>query len=107
MQRSTRGYSCLELSMNFLPICNHLLHSFLSFSLSKVNFFQGTMIDTNLPEGSFNAIIDKALFDSLLCLPSGSTYILQYLAEVSCISLSSRFIIAIDSDQLIEKNYLR
>lgn len=32
----------------------------------QITFFQGTMIDTNMPEESVDAIIDKALMDSLI-----------------------------------------
>eukprot|EP01038_Epipyxis_sp_PR26KG_P014093 gene14093-18912_t len=47
-----------------------------------ISFFQGTMVDTDLPEGSISAIIDKALFDSLLCTQNGATTIAQYVLEV-------------------------
>lgn len=43
----------------------------LSIRLAKypqISFFQGQITDTNLKEESFDAIIDKALFDSLLCM---------------------------------------
>ena len=32
------------------------------------------MCDTNLPEHSYDAIIDKALFDAVLCNPSGDKF---------------------------------
>lgn len=48
----------------------------------EISFFQGTMTDTDLPEESFGAIIDKALFDSLLCTPTGSVTVQQYVNEV-------------------------
>jgi 2-polyprenyl-3-methyl-5-hydroxy-6-metoxy-1,4-benzoquinol methylase len=34
----------------------------------QISFFQGQITDTNLKEESFDAIIDKALLDSLLCM---------------------------------------
>lgn len=49
----------------------------------EIAFFQGTMTDTDLPEASFGAVIDKALFDSLLCTPTGSVTVQQYVNEVT------------------------
>jgi hypothetical protein len=45
----------------------------------QIQFQQGNILDTNLPEKSFDVIIDKALFDSILCVPGGdiSVYILR------------------------------
>jgi hypothetical protein len=43
---------------------------------------EGTMLDTNLPVASFKVIIDKALFDTLLCSTVGATAISQYVFEV-------------------------
>ena len=45
----------------------------------QIEFKQGNILDTNLPMKSFDAIIDKALFDSILCVPGGdiSIYILR------------------------------
>lgn len=48
----------------------------------QITFFQGNILDTDLPESSFDAIIDKALFDSLLCTQTSSITIAQYLFEV-------------------------
>jgi len=48
----------------------------------KISFFQGTLTDTDLPEGSFGAIVDKGLFDALLCTSTGTTTIAQYMYEV-------------------------
>ena len=42
----------------------------------------GNMVDTNLKEGSYGAIIDKALFDSLLCSQTGPITVAQYVQEV-------------------------
>ena len=39
------------------------------------------MCDTNLDDGIFDAIIDKALLDSLLC--GEQSYVQQYISEVS------------------------
>jgi SAM-dependent methyltransferase len=49
----------------------------------QITFFQGNMTDTDLPDASFGAIIDKALFDSLLCTQMGNASIAQYVQEVS------------------------
>lgn len=48
----------------------------------RISFFQGNMTDTDLPEGSFGAIIDKALFDSMLCTQTSSITVAQYIYEV-------------------------
>jgi hypothetical protein len=48
----------------------------------EINFFQGNMTDTDLPEGSINAIIDKALLDSLLCTQMSTVAVQQYVFEV-------------------------
>jgi hypothetical protein len=59
---------------------------------NALKFFQGTLLDTNIPAGSFGAIIDKALFDSILCSDTGTTSIYQYLFEVfAIIPPQSRF----------------
>lgn len=50
--------------------------------IPELKYFQGTLCDTNLPESSFDAIIDKALFDSLLCSSTGTTTVAQYVYEV-------------------------
>jgi hypothetical protein len=42
----------------------------------------GTMMDTDLPESSFSGVIDKAVFDSIICSGVGSTSVKQYLLEV-------------------------
>lgn len=55
-----------------------------------IYFLQGTMTDTDLPAESFGAIIDKALFDSLLCTETGSVTVAQYIFEVS--NLINQFI---------------
>jgi hypothetical protein len=39
------------------------------------------MTDTDLPENSVDAIIDKALLDSLLCSDTGSITVSQYIFE--------------------------
>lgn len=49
----------------------------------EISLFQGNMTDTDLPEGSINAIIDKALMDSLLCTQMSSVAVQQYIFEVS------------------------
>ena len=48
----------------------------------EISFFQGTMTDTDLPAKSVYAIIDKALFDTLLCTQTGPVTISQYVQEV-------------------------
>lgn len=62
----------------------------------QISFFQGNMTDTDLPEGSFDAIIDKALFDALLCTQTGSITVAQYIMEVIfavtvCFTLSIKY----------------
>ncbi len=49
----------------------------------QISLFQGNMTDTDLPEGQFGAVIDKALFDSLLCTQTSSISIHQYIYEVN------------------------
>eukprot|EP01034_Spumella_vulgaris_P041036 gene41036-50773_t len=48
----------------------------------EITLFQGTMCDTDLPENSIGAIVDKALFDALLCSGAGSLTVAQYILEV-------------------------
>lgn len=48
----------------------------------EISFFQGNMLDTDLPESSFNAIIDKALMDSILCTQMSTVSAAQYIYEV-------------------------
>lgn len=50
--------------------------------LPQASFFQGNMCDTDLPEESVDAIIDKCLFDSLLCSATTVVTTAQYLNEV-------------------------
>jgi EEF1A lysine methyltransferase 4 len=50
--------------------------------LPEITFFQGNMTDTDLPEESFDAIIDKALFDNMLCGDCGISHVKQYVVEV-------------------------
>jgi hypothetical protein len=49
----------------------------------QISFFQGNITDTDLPEASFDAVIDKALFDSLLCTQNCHLTLHQYIYEVS------------------------
>tara|TARA_A100001015_G_scaffold205307_1_gene229534 strand:- start:1665 stop:2222 length:558 start_codon:yes stop_codon:yes gene_type:complete len=48
----------------------------------EITLVQGTMMDTDLPEHSFDGVIDKAVFDSIICAGVGSTSVKQYLQEV-------------------------
>lgn len=48
----------------------------------EISYFQGNMIDTDLPEKSYDAIIDKALFDALLCSHLGEAECALYVQEV-------------------------
>lgn len=48
----------------------------------EVSFFQGTMCDTNLPEESVDAIIDKGLLDSIICGQMGATDVKVYMIEI-------------------------
>jgi SAM-dependent methyltransferase len=52
----------------------------------EISFFQGNMLDTDLPENTYDAIIDKALFDSLLCTQNCHLTLQQYIYEVKIIS---------------------
>lgn len=49
---------------------------------NQITFFQGNMIDTDLPEETFGAVIDKGLFDSMLCTQMSTQTIAQYIWEV-------------------------
>lgn len=49
----------------------------------QISLFQGNMTDTDLPEETFGAVIDKALFDSLLCSQTSSVSVAQYVYEVN------------------------
>lgn len=49
----------------------------------EITYFQGNMVDTDLPAKSFDAIIDKALFDSLSCSHLGEAECNIYVQEVS------------------------
>ena len=53
----------------------------------EIKFFVGNMQDTNLPEHSFDCIIDKGLLDSLLCGVKGSEAVENYIREVFDFSL--------------------
>ena len=48
----------------------------------QISYFQGTLTDTDLPEGSFDAVLDKGLFDALLCTQTGALTVAQYVYEV-------------------------
>lgn len=50
---------------------------------------QGTLCDTDLPEESLDCVIDKALFDSLICTDTGAVTVAQYVTEVFVIYLYS------------------
>ena len=54
----------------------------------QISFFQGTLTDTDLPEGSFDAVIDKGLFDAMLCTQAGTMTVGQYVYEVILIYLN-------------------
>jgi hypothetical protein len=63
----------------------------------QISYFQGTLTDTDLPEGSLDAVIDKGLFDALLCTQTGALTVGQYIYEVdlslllsflTCVTLS-------------------
>lgn len=47
-----------------------------------LKFITGNMTDMDLPDESFDAIIDKALLDSLFCSAMGDTVTAQYVNEV-------------------------
>ena len=49
---------------------------------SEIEFFQGNMMDTDLPEKSYDAVIDKGLFDSILCSHLGEVECNIYIQEV-------------------------
>lgn len=50
--------------------------------MPQIKLINGNVTDTDLPEGSFGAIIDKALLDSLLCTQTSTLTVAQYLYEV-------------------------
>ena len=49
---------------------------------SAVKFHQGTMQDTDLEGGIYDAVIDKALMDALFCTNTGVNNVKQYMIEV-------------------------
>ena len=51
-------------------------------ALAAITYETCNMTDSNLPPGSFGAIIDKALLDSLMCSSMGNNVVGQYVAEV-------------------------
>lgn len=53
-----------------------------SSKFPEITFFRGNMIDTDLPERSFDAIIDKGLFDSFICNHLGVSEVEAYVREV-------------------------
>ena len=59
----------------------------------EVSYFQGTMTDTNLPECSIDAIIDKGLLDSILCGQMGATDVTVYMIEVYMIYTNISYVI--------------
>ena len=48
----------------------------------QISYLQGTMTDTDIPHESIRMVVDKALFDSLLCTQTGPVTIAQYVNEV-------------------------
>ena len=48
----------------------------------QISFFTGNMLDTDLPAASLDAIIDKAVLDSLLCTGQSEVSVKQYIIEV-------------------------
>lgn len=48
----------------------------------EIELFCGNMEDTNLPKGSLDCIIDKGLFDSILCNLRSDESIANYVSEV-------------------------
>jgi len=49
----------------------------------QISFQQKNLLDSNLPDNSFDAIIDKALFDSILCSPAGGEKMISvYIFEI-------------------------
>lgn len=48
----------------------------------NIEFYQGTMVDTIYEDESIDMVIDKGLFDSLICNANGSVTIQQYIIEV-------------------------
>jgi hypothetical protein len=40
------------------------------------------MTDTDLPEHTFDAVIDKAVLDAIICSGTGTTAVKQYIDEV-------------------------
>lgn len=47
----------------------------------EITFFTGNMLDTDLPAKTFDAIIDKGLFDSLICAHLGQAESQQFILE--------------------------
>lgn len=49
----------------------------------QITFQQTNLLDSNIPDGSYDAIVDKALFDSILCSQSGGEKMVAvYIFEI-------------------------
>jgi ubiquinone/menaquinone biosynthesis C-methylase UbiE len=48
----------------------------------NITYQTGNMTDMDMPDGTIDAIIDKALLDSLYCSAMGDTVVAQYIQEV-------------------------
>ena len=47
-----------------------------------IEFIQGNITDTDLPQGSYDAVIDKGLMDALFCTNTGANNVKQYTMEM-------------------------
>jgi ubiquinone/menaquinone biosynthesis C-methylase UbiE len=75
--------------------------------LPQVSFQLGTVEDLDYPSGFFEAIIDKALFDSIACSEEGKIKIAQYVNEVERILTETGiFIVISNSNPSVMLNYL-
>jgi SAM-dependent methyltransferase len=48
----------------------------------QISFFQGNMTDSDLPDATYGAVVDKALMDSMLCTQTCGLTVAQYIYEV-------------------------
>ena len=57
----------------------------------EIKFINGNMSDSNMPGGSYDAIIDKAMFDSILCGLKGDEAGQSVVKEVTLILAYIRY----------------
>jgi SAM-dependent methyltransferase len=61
----------------------------------QISWLQGNIVDTNLPEGSYDVIIDKALLDAIMCASMGEVNAKLYRIEADRLLKSDGLFIVI------------